>query len=179
MMRFDDDAHVDETPRTNARMPLLRRAIPLAVAAGLAVALVPTIPSGVAAHDDTRSRRCSERTLRGDYGLLASGVRAVPPFLGGGTERWVATALWTFDGNGAFTQGPGAGLHGEVTGVAPDAGEIPGTYEVNANCTGKMELHVPELPFPIQYTFVIVDDAREVKAAVMAPGTATAELTRK
>jgi hypothetical protein len=133
----------------------------------------------VAAQDQDTGRICSENTLRGDYGLLASGVRGVPPPLGGGTEHFVATALWTFHGNGAFTQRTGAALHGEITGIAPGLGEVPGTYQVNENCTGNMALFAPGLPFPIEYSFVIVDSARKVNAAIMNPGTGTAELVHK
>ena len=63
-------------------------------------------------------RICAESTLRGDYGLLASGVRKLPPALGVGSEHFVATALWTFHGDGTFTQRTGAALHGEIAGVA-------------------------------------------------------------
>ena len=153
----------------------------LAIAVGMlivgvgAMALAPH----VAAEDQDSGRICSVITLRGDYGLLASGVKGVPPPLGGGTERFVATALWTFHGNGTFTQRTGAALHGEVTGIAPGLNEVPGTYQVNENCTGRMLLFTPDLPFPIEYSFVLVDNARQVNAAVMNPGVATAELVRQ
>ena len=42
-----------------------------------------------------------------------------------------------------------------------------------------MSLFVPDLPFPVQYTFVIVNNARQVNAAIMNPGVGTAELVRK
>jgi hypothetical protein len=153
----------------------------LTMAAGIAVSIALTTPRDVGAQGDESGRACSNGTLRGDYGLSASGIRAVPPLLGGGTEHFVATAMWSFQGDGRFTQGPGGGLHGQVTGSQPDPIEIPGTYEVNSNCTGRMQLHVAELPFPIEYTFVIVDNAREVKAGVMSGqlNATTVLLTRK
>ena len=120
---------------------------------------------------------CSEITLRGDYGLLASGVRFAPTF--GKTEHFVATALWSFHADGTFTQRTGAALHGELTGVAPGLNEVAGTYQVNENCTGRMFLFVPDLPFPVEYSFVIVNNGRQVNAAVMVPGVAAAELVRK
>lgn len=178
-MPFDTAADIAVDRAPTGRGWSSRRAVPFALAAGIALVLLPTIPSQVAAHGEGHARSCSERTLRGDYGLLVSGVRAVPPPLGGGTERFVATALWTFDGQGAFTQGTGAALRGEVTGTQPDTGEIPGTYVVNENCTGTMELLIPGLPVPIQYSMVIVDDAREVKAIVVSGGATTATLTRR
>lgn len=90
-----------------------------------------------------------------------------------------ATAVWTFHGDGTFTQRTGAALKGEVTGVAPEVGELPGTYAVNANCTGTMALFVPNLPFPIEYAFVLVDNARQVNAMILSPGIGTVELIRQ
>jgi hypothetical protein len=42
-----------------------------------------------------------------------------------------------------------------------------------------MSLFVPDLPFPVQYSFVIVNNARQVNGAIMNPGVGTAELVRK
>lgn len=153
----------------------------VAVTAGTLVvtAGVMALSRRVAAQDGDTGRICAQGTLRGDYGLLASGVRGLPPVMGGGSEQFVATALWSFHGDGTFTQRTGAALHGEVTGVAPAVGELSGSYLVNENCTGSMSLFVPDLPFPIQYSFVIVNNARQVNAAIMNPGVGTAELVRK
>jgi hypothetical protein len=127
-------------------------------------------PSNVAAHDNDRIRGCSLRTLRGDFGLLASGTRVVPFGPNAGqTEAVVGTGLRTYDGNGAFTES-GADLHGQLTGVTPDPGGIAGTYEVNPDCTGRSTRYVPGLPFPIVSNFVIVAGATHVKEAVMEPG---------
>ena len=135
-----------------------------------------------AAQTDGTGRPCSNMTLHGDYGLIAVGQRAVPPFLGGGTEKFVATAMTTFDGNGTFLiQGTGGGLHGEVTGVDPGHDGIVGTYEVNSNCTGTIQWQ-PLVPVPpIVHSFVIVDNGRLVKSAVMSPlpNVTTVEFVRK
>lgn len=155
------------------------RALAIALATLIATAAAMPLSPRVAAQDEGTGRICAQSTLRGDYGLLASGVRSLPPVLGGASEHFVATALWTFHGDGTFTQRSGAALHGEATGIAPAVGELPGTYQVNENCTGSMLLFVPDLPFPIQYSFVIVNNARQVNAAIMNPGTGTAELIRK
>ncbi len=115
-------------------------------------------------------RICGNGTLHGDYGLLSVGQRAVPPFLGGGTEKFVATAMTTFHGDGTFViQGLGAGLHGEVTGADPGGSDIVGTYEVNSNCTGTMQWQPPAPVPPVVHSFVVVDNGREVKSAVMSP----------
>jgi hypothetical protein len=165
-----------ETHTDSGRQQLLGRVLAMALGTLIVIAAAMALSPDVAAQDDGTGRICAEITLRGDYGLLASGVRT----FGGVRENFVATALWSFHGDGTFTQRTGAALHGEVTGAAfPSVNELPGTYQVNENCTGSMSLFVPDLPFPVQYSFVIVDNARQVNAAIMRPGTGTAELVRK
>jgi hypothetical protein len=165
-----------ETRTVSGRQQLLGGVLAMAVGTSIVVAVAMAFSPQVAAQDEETGRICAESTLRGDYGLLASGVRT----FGGVRENFVATALWTFHGDGTLTQRTGAALHGEITGFAPPSvNELPGTYQVNENCTGSMSLFVPDLPFPVQYSFVIVDNARQVNAAIMRPGTGTAELVRK
>jgi hypothetical protein len=165
------------------RPQLWGRVLAMALGTSIVIAAPMTLSPRMAAQEEETGRVCAEHTLRGDYGLQATGVRTLPPVLGGGSEHFVATALWTFHGDGTFTQGTGAALKGEITGIAGGSigseGELPGTYQVNANCTGSMALYPPELPFPIQYSFVIVNNARQVKVAIISPGTGTAELVRK
>ena len=168
-----------ETRTDSGRRRLLGRVLAMAVGTLTIVAGAMAFSPHVAAQNQETGRICAESTLRGDYGLLVSGVRRLPPALGPGSEHFVATALWTFHGDGTFTQRTGAAMHGEVTGIAPGLNEVPGTYQVNENCTGSMALFVPDLPFPVQYTFVIVNNARQVNAAIMNPGVGTAELVRK
>jgi hypothetical protein len=139
---------------------------------GLAVGLTAALFTGgaVSAHDNDRIRPCGLRTLRGDFGLLATGTRLVPFGPNAGhTELVVGTGLRTYDGSGGFTES-GADLHGQLTGVTPDPGGIAGTYEVNPDCTGRSTRYVPGLPFPIISTFVIVGGGMQVKEAVMEPG---------
>jgi hypothetical protein len=139
---------------------------------GLTVGLTAAafMPGTVSAHDNDRSRPCGLRTLRGDFGLLASGTRLVPFGPNADkTESVVGIGLRTYDGSGRFTES-GADLHGELTGVTADPGGIAGTYEVNADCTGRSMRYVPGLPFPIISNFVIVGGALQVKEAVMEPG---------
>ena len=123
---------------------------------------------GAAAHADSGGRVCSNVTLRGAYGLKVSGVRAVPPFLGGGTEMFIGTAVRTYDGNGGFSESGGS-FHGQVVGVLPDPGGVTGTYTVNPDCSGRSTVVIPGVPFPIEHSFVIVDAGKAVKEAVMSP----------
>jgi hypothetical protein len=153
-------------------------------AAGIGIVLAAGmgVQPPAAAQTQSTGRICGNITLHGDYGLLSVGQRPVPPFLGGGIEKFVATAMTTFHGDGTFViQGTGAGLHGEVTGVEPAGADIIGSYEVNSNCTGTMQWQPPVPVPPIVHSFVIVDNGRLVKSAIMLPlpNVTTVELVRK
>ena len=149
------------------------------VAVGIVMIAAVGVQLPAAAQGEGTGRMCSNVTLQGDYGLLAIGQRGL---FGGGTEKFVATAMTTFDGNGTFLiQGTGAGLHGEVTGSDPAHDGILGTYEVNSNCTGTIQWQPPAPVPPIVQSFVIVDNGRQVKSAVMSPlpNVTTVEFMRK
>jgi len=124
----------------------------------------------VRAQHDAGLNICSIRTLRGSYGLLASGSRMIPFGPNAGkVEPVVGTGLRIYDGNGGFTE-RAADLHGQLTGVTLDSGGIFGTYIVNDDCTGVSTRWVPGLPFPIVSNFVIVNNGKTVKEAVIEPG---------
>jgi hypothetical protein len=154
--------------------PLLRRTAPVAGVAGLLAALALGVPGGVAAEGDGEGRRCGVDTLRGDYGLVGTGVRGLGP---GASETFATVSMVTYDGQGGFSA---VGVsHGQLTGVR--AGQpVTGTYFVNADCTGGQTTNIPGVP-PLEDRFVIVDHGREVRTVVVAPLTtiATANLRRK
>jgi hypothetical protein len=167
-MQFNNTVNAQETQITNARAQLPRRAILVTLATGFAVAFALSLPHGVTAQDvqgKGHPRICSNATLRGDYGRLSSGVRPAPanPAL---TESFVGTGLRSYDGNGGFTEISSS--HGQIT---PAIRDTPGrgTYEVNADCTGTATIFIEGAPFPIETSFVIVDQGEEVQHAVMSP----------
>jgi hypothetical protein len=154
-----------------------RAALVLVLAGALAVGIGLMKDGELSAQGDA-GRACDVGTLRGDYGLIASGVRALP---GGVVEKFVATGVWTFHGDGTFTnQSEGAALHGEIAGVEPPRDDLEGTYSVNSNCTGALQWQPPAPIPPIVYSFVIVDSAKGIRAAVMSPrpNIVTVELRR-
>ena len=108
---------------TSPRTRFLRRAIPAAIAVGFAAVAVLTLTRTVTANDDGR-RVCGNRTLRGDYGILVSGIRGAGP---GQTEQFVGTALRTYDGHGGFSQVDNS--HGQLTGARRD---VPATGTVRS-----------------------------------------------
>ena len=108
------------------------------------------------------SKSCSEATVGGDYGIQIQGTRPAP---GGLTESVIGIVHRTYDGQGNFTQV--SNLKGSITGTNPDSVSV-GTYEVNADCTGIIRAQ----PLPgivIEERMVIVEDGREIRAAVMTP----------
>jgi len=142
----------------------LRRGLPVAIAAGLMATLALTIPRAVAANDESQGGACRNRTLRGDFGILISGIAPEGP--SGKLEMTVGTALRTYDGQGHFTQIDS--VHGQLSGAVVDR-QGSGTYEVRADCSGTATLFLTGVPFPIVSSFVIVDGGEEVKEAVMSP----------
>lgn len=126
--------------------------------------------SGQDREDRGRQKPCSLATLHGDYGVQFQGTRPVPPppFGPGGIEGVVAIGLRTYDGHGHTTQIENA--HGSVTGTLPDQ-PGSGTYEVNLDCTGRQRFE-PRPGVVIEDRFVIVDDGREIRSAVITPPAA-------
>ena len=152
---------------------LVRRAIPFAAAAILGIALAPSVPTTVAAQDDARGPDCNTRTLRGSYGLVATGTRGLAP---GVIEPFVTISMVTYDGEGTFTA---EGVsHGQATGIR--SGPVNGTYFVNADCTGGQTTSIPGVA-PLEDRFVIVDNGREVRTVVVSPlmTVASANLRKK
>jgi hypothetical protein len=139
------------------RNRLVPRFVRLAIVTAFAAAAALSFGKSVAANDDD-DRPCSNRTLRGDYGVLFSGT-----LLG---EPTVGTALRTYDGKGHFVQIDNEhSFFGSVT-----ERQAQGTYAVKPNCTGTMTLVLPDAT--IESTFVIVGNGEEVNEAVMAPAPA-------
>jgi hypothetical protein len=146
----------------------MRRAGAIAVATGVSVIIGLSVSGTATALNRDGPGVCTNRTLRGDYGILVSGIRGLGP---GVTESFVGTALRTYDGAGRFTQIDNG--HGEITGFQQDVPAY-GTYEVQANCSGTSLIYFPGAPFPVETAFVIVAHGDEVKDAVMAPAPALA-----
>ena len=139
---------------------------------GWAAAAAATVAVGIGGarvmsadgQDDERGRwkRCSEATVRGDYGIQIQGTRPAP---GGLTESVIGVVFRTYDGQGNFDQV--SNVKGSITGTNPDAQSF-GTYEVNPDCTGNIRFQSPTGNL-IEERLVIVDNGREIRAAVMVP----------
>ena len=106
---------------------------------------------------------CSNSTLKGEYASFISGEG----LLFGVYQKFVGISLRSYDGNGNFTE-EWASFDGSVLGVVGPLLSTPGTYTVNANCTGTSSLNPPGPP-PIISDFVIMDEAKEVREIVTSP----------
>ena len=107
------------------------------------------------AQSDQPGRRCSNRTLSGDYGAQIIGTIVGPDL----TVRAVAMAH--YDGNGNFTQVDFAVVQGvpQSTEWRPGAG----TYTVNPDCTGTAVVNTPNSPVPLNLSFVVTDKGHEIR----------------
>jgi hypothetical protein len=141
----------------------------LAVAAIVAVVLL-TGPRGTSAEDwgPSRPQGCSEKTLRGSYGVQIQGTRPAPPPAPPGTiETVIGVIVRHYDGDGNFTQVNNE--KGSVSGSAPVDREGAGTYQVNEDCTGSHQLQITGSPITVIDRFVVVDRGRELRSFVVSP----------
>ena len=110
--------------------------------------------SAVAQSDMAKSddRRCSNRTLSGDYGLTVEAT-----FLGPNLQLR-ALVMQHFDGRGNITQVD----HVVVNGVPPAQEWTPGTgtYTVNPDCTGAAVINTPSVPVPLHIHFMVVNKGK-------------------
>jgi hypothetical protein len=144
----------------------LRRAIPVAMALGLAAtqALSP-VWSVTADDDDGGERRCSNRTLRGDYGFDIGGQILAGPRAG--ILRGVA--MTNFDGHGNLSQLDFATING-IPGW-PDWRPATGTYALNPDCTGTAEITPSDGSPTLHLRLVVVDRGREIRTIVEGNAT--------
>jgi len=117
--------------------------------------------------DGKEGRSCTERTIRGDYGIQMQGTRPTPPPTVV-TESVIGVVLRSYDGYGNFEQVDN--IKGSVSGIVPDRPGT-GTYEVNPDCTGVTYFY-PDQNNPnlvIQEKFVILDNGNEIRSITETP----------
>lgn len=135
-------------------MSFSRTVIPMMV-----VCLVLAL-GGSAVGEEHGTRPCSNRTLFGDYGLTVEATLLGPnlPLRG--------LVMQHFDGKGNLTQVD----HVVVGGVPPAQEWTPGTgtYTVNPDCTGAMEINTPSVPAPLHIHFVVVNRGKQINQVVDA-----------
>jgi hypothetical protein len=113
-----------------------------------------------ASNGEPGNRRCSNRTLSGDYGCSVQGVLLNVPGLPP-EATFVAVTTSHFDGQGNVT----GSEHAVVNGMSFNPGwdTNGGTYTVNPDCTGTAVVTTPNSPVPLNLYFVIADNGKEFR----------------
>ena len=124
------------------------------------MALCGVLASATSSAADPADRRCSNRTLVGDYGFAIEGE-----ILGAGLHIR-GLALQHYDGRGNITQVD----HIVTEGAPPAENWAPGsgTYFVNPDCTGVAVINTASNPFPLHLHFIVVKQGREILQVVDA-----------
>lgn len=127
-------------------------------------------PTQTASRDDVGSRapRCSLRTIRGSYGSNITGAFILPP-PAGSTQPPTSVPIASvgrlvFNGDGAVS-----GTDTNSFGGAISINAVTGTYTVNEDCTGTLDVAFPT-GFTVTNNFVIVDGGREISLIQTNPG---------
>jgi hypothetical protein len=111
--------------------------------------------------DDDTDTKCTNRTLRGDYGFSIEGVVGLP----GASIPLRGVAMGHFDGKGNYQQVDHVVANGTPPPVEWTFGSGP--YTVNPNCTGTLVINIPGSPFsPVNLRFVVVRQGKEIRTVV-------------
>ena len=97
------------------------------------------------------SRKCSNRTLKGAYGIKFEGQKL-------GFGPLVSVSRITFDGEGSFTTNEIGRFNGNLV-----QRTFTGPYTVNDDCTGFLDFSsgLTDPPHEAHGDFIIVDEGRE------------------
>ena len=119
--------------------------------------------AAIARADDGHKPNCSNRSLKGDYGVSVTGLSLPAP---GVSLPLIGVVMAHYDGDGKFTQVD----HIIFAGNPPAMDWTPGsgTYHVNPDCTGKASFTTITGSF-VNTVFVVVKDGKEILAVVTAP----------
>jgi hypothetical protein len=136
-----------------------RKSVLRILMAAISIMIVCFVLAGASAMAQS-DRRCSNRTLFGDYGSQIEGTILGPnlPFRG--------LAMGHFDGKGNITQVD----HIVTNGIPPVQEWTPGTgtYTVNPDCTGSAVINSPSAPGPVNLHFVVVNNGKQINQVVDA-----------
>jgi hypothetical protein len=136
-----------------AAIPVMVVCVVLALSASAVAQSSHTLANG-----PEGSKRCSNRTLNGAYGLTLEGTILGPniPLRG--------VVMQNFDGNGNITQVDYLVVDGMP--VSQDWRPGTGTYAVNPDCTGVAVLHTGQDPLPVNLHFVVVNNGKQINQVV-------------
>lgn len=136
-----------------------RKSLPLIATSLLALSGLLFTASAARADDD--DARCTNRSLRGEFGFASTGWLLGTPGLPA-QAPFRSLGLAHFNGKGGVTWLEHTVINGQLIGL--DWTTASGTYEVNANCTGTAVVTTPNSPAPLKFAFTIVKEGKEVRA---------------
>ena len=110
--------------------------------------------------DDHHFGQCSNRTLKGSYGLYADGAVI-------GVGPTAVIAIFTYDGHGNLTGTGTSKTNGNVAHFT-----LTGTYTVDADCNASDTVLFPSGATAL-HEYVIVDNGKEFYFLNTTPGTST------
>jgi hypothetical protein len=125
----------------------------------LSTVVIILFTSALSANDDN-FRQCSNRILKGSYGLYADGT-----VIGVGPSALIA--IFTYDGQGNLTGTGTSKTNGNVSHFT-----LTGTYTVDEDCNVSETLLFPSGATAL-HECVIVDNGKEFFFLNTTPGTAT------
>lgn len=133
----------------------------LAVMAGAAMTGV-VLMSGAPASAQGDGARCTDRTIRGDYGFSIDGT-----VLAGTPNAFLlrGVSMTHFDGEGGLTQVDFTTRNGVP--LSPDWRPATGSYAINADCTGTAEIVPTDGTPALRLRLVVTDHGREIRTAVV------------
>ncbi len=114
-----------------------------------------------------RHFRCSNATLAGRYATRGDG------FVPGGPPPapfvpFATVSMMTFDGYGHLSNDVTTSTNGAI-----NSSVNPGTYTVDADCTGSMTITIPAPPFQLTFNLVIADSGEEFNLIATTPSVVT------
>lgn len=112
--------------------------------------------------EHSRDRGCSDRTLQGNYGFAVEGTLLAAPDV---TLQGRGVTMTHFDGRGNLTQVDSLLINGSPI---SDWSPVTGTYHVDANCTGTMNL-LPISGGFVNLRIVVVRHGKEIHTVVWPP----------
>lgn len=115
---------------------------------------------------EASSFRCSNSTLRGDYGFSIDGT-----VLAGTPSAFLlrGVAMTHFDGLGNLSQVDFTTRNGAP--FAPDWTPAVGTYDISPNCTGTAQIIPADGRPPLNLRLVVVHRGREIRTIVVGNAT--------
>ena len=143
---------------TTARISkILKTTIPITITCALLASIGFAMAQSGAS--ESQERRCSNRTLFGDYGSAGEGVLlnipGLPP-----EAQFRGLTVTHFDGKGSLSWVE----HTVINGTPLESGWTPasGIYTVNSDCTGTAVVDTPNSPVPLHLALVVVRRGKEI-----------------